>query len=308
MYIYGPVPSRRLGRSLGVSLIPPKTCSYNCIYCQLGRTTHPQIERMSFFPKEDIFQEILNSKYLESADVITFVGDGEPTLNKDLGWVINKCKEQLHLPIAVITNGSLLYLKEVREALTNADIVIPSMDAGNKKTFIRMNRPYPKLEFEKIIQGQIDFRNEYNGKFWLEVMLVNNVNDSKEELASIKEFVDKINPDRVYIMTPVRPPAESWVQSSNPENIIEAQKIIGKGIAVDGLEAGNFDVDDFKNVKDAILEIGSRHPLRIGQALTIEKKYLSTGVVKQMLENNELVEVTYNKEIFLLPAHFVSGG
>ncbi|MEA1979934.1 MAG: radical SAM protein [candidate division Zixibacteria bacterium] len=146
MYIYGPVPSRRLGRSLGVSPIPPKTCSYNCIYCQLGRTTHPQIERMSFFPKEDIFQEILNSKHLESTDVITFVGDGEPTLNKDLGWIINKCKDELNLPVAVITNGSLLYLKEVREALTNADIVIPSMDAGNKKTFIRINRPYPKLE------------------------------------------------------------------------------------------------------------------------------------------------------------------
>lgn len=307
MYIYGPVPSRRLGQSLGISLIPPKACSLNCVYCQLGRTTCSQVELKSFFPKEDVFQEILNSKHLEHTDVITFVGDGEPTLSKDLGWVINKCKDSLDIPVAVITNGSLLYLKEVREALKNADIVIPSMDAGNKKTFARINRPHPKLVFEQIIQGQIDFRNEYKGQLWLEVMLVHNINDSTEELISIKNIVDKINPDRVYFMTPVRPPAESWVLPSNPKNIIEAQKIIGKGIAIEGLEVGDFDLNDFKNAKDAILEIGSRHPLRMEQALSMEKKYLTSGVVQQMIEENELVNITYNKEVFLLPAHFVLG-
>ncbi len=138
-------------------------------------------------------------------------------------------------------------------------------------------------------------------------MLVHNINDSTEELISIKNVVDKINPDRVYFMTPVRPPAESWVLPSSPKNIIEAQKIIGKGIAIEGLEVGDFDLNDFKNAKDAILEIGSRHPLRMEQALSMEKKYLTSGVVQQMIEENELVNITYNKEVFLLPAHFVLG-
>jgi len=307
MYVYGPVPSRRLGRSLGISLIPPKACSLNCVYCQLGRTTCSLIERKSFFPKEDVFQEILNSKHLEHTDIITFVGDGEPTLSKDLGWIINKCKDHLDIPVAVITNGSLLYQKEVREALKNADIVIPSIDAGSKKTFIRINRPHSKLEFEQIMQGQINFSNEYNGQLWLEVMLVHDINDCTEELVSIKSIVEKINPDRVYFMTPVRPPAESWVLPSNPKNIIKAQKIIGKGISIEGLEVGEFDLNEYKNAKDAILEIASRHPLRMEQALSMEEKYLLSGVVKQMIEENELVNITFNKEEFLLPAHFVFG-
>ncbi len=307
MYVYGPVPSRRLGRSLGVSLIPPKTCSYSCVYCQLGRTTSLQVERKSFFPKEDILKEIINSKHLKQTDVITFVGDGEPTLSKDLGWIINKCKEQLDIPTAVITNGSLLYLKEVRENLKNADIVIPSIDAGNKKIFNRINRPHPKLAFDTIIQGQIDFRSEFNGQLWLEVMLVHELNDTKEELVSIKNIVEKVHPDRVYFMTPIRPPAESWVLPSNPKNIIDAQHIIGKGISIENLEIGEFDVNDFENAKVAILEIGSRHPLRMEQVLSIEEKYFKPGIVEQMIEENELVKITYNNEEFLLPAHFVLG-
>lgn len=307
MYVYGPVPSRRLGRSLGVSPIPPKTCSYTCIYCQLGRTTHLQVARESFYPKEDILTEIVKQMRHEKPDFITFVGDGEPTLNKDLGWLIRRTKDKLRLPLAVITNGSLLFREDVRQDLAKTDVVIPTLDAGNEKMFKIINRPHKSINFQTMLQGQIDFRRKYAGQIWVEVMLVKGLNDTEEELQSIKHAIDMINPDRVYVLTPIRPPAESWVESLDLEDILKAQKIIEKSIPVAELETGQFGLGEFTSAKQAILEIGSRHPLRRQQAVEIEEKFSTSGAVKQMLENKELVSAKYNGEEYLLPGHFARG-
>ena len=142
MYAYGPVPSRRLGNSIGVSPIPAKVCSYSCVYCQLGRTRQLQTKRQRFFPKEDIFQDIKKVVESSSADVITFAGDGEPTLCSDLGWLIRKSKQEFGLPVAVITNGSLLFQEDVQKDLQAADIILPTLDAGNQDVFERINRPH----------------------------------------------------------------------------------------------------------------------------------------------------------------------
>ena len=307
MYVYGPVPSRRLGRSLGVSPIPPKTCSYTCVYCQLGRTTDLQIKRESYFPKEDILADIISSAPEGKADYVTFVGDGEPTLNKDLGWLIQRTRDRLHLPVAVITNGSLLSQKDVREDLGMADVIIPTLDAGNEMTFRAVNRPHRNISFDSMLRGQIDFRREYSGQIWIEVMLVKGLNDTEEELQSIKHAIDMIEPDRVYVLTPIRPPAESWVKPSDPQTILRAQEVFGEAVSVTELETGQFGLTEFTNARQAIMEIGSRHPLRSEQAAEIERVFSMSGVVRQMLEAKELVHVEYNGEEYLLPGFFVMG-
>ena len=304
MYVYGPVPSRRLGQSLGVSPIPAKTCSYTCIYCQLGRTTNLTTERKSFYPREDILAEILERGKKSNFDYVTFVGDGEPTLCKDLGWLIEETKKNLKVQTAVITNGSMLFRKDIRSDLKHADIIMPTLDAGNEKTFRAINRPHRNITFETMLQGLIDFRQEYSGQIWLEIMLVKDVNDSEEELLSIRRAVDAVKPDRVYFVTPIRPPAEIWVQPPDLESIIKAQGIIGNAMPITELEAGQFGLGEFKNAEQAILEIGSRHPLRREQALEIEKQLSVKGAVEKMVKNKDLIEVDYNGNIYLLPKHF----
>jgi len=307
MYTYGPVPSRRLGSSLGVSPIPPKTCSYTCVYCQLGRTTRLQIKRESFFPKEEILSEIIrrSENTTTPIDYVTFVGDGEPILCKDLGWLITQTKDKLKLPVAVITNGSLLFQEDVRHDLINADVVLPTLDAGNEKTYRAVNRPHRSLNFDLLQKGLIKFRKEYHGQLWLEVMLVEGLNDTEEELQSIKKSIDLIKPNRVYIVTPIRPPAESWVKPPKLETIINAQYILGTAQTITNREQGSFGINEFKNSKEAILEIGSRHPLRYEQAIEIEKEFSDVGTVDVMLKDKELVLVQYNSEDYILPSRFI---
>ncbi len=307
MYVYGPVPSRRLGASLGVSPIPPKTCSYSCVYCQLGKTTDLTAARHSFYPKEDILAEIINRGKDTTLDYVTFVGDGEPTLCKDLGWLIEETKKNLQARTAVITNGSLLFREDVRSDLQHADVVMPTLDAGNEKTFRAVNRPHRSVTFEAMLQGLIDFRHEYSGQIWLEVMLVKGVNDSEDELLGIGKAVDIIAPDRVYIVTPIRPPAESWVVPPEPETILMAQELLGKSIPVVERESGQFDLKEYGNARQAILEIGSRHPLRQDQAAEIENAFGVSGIVDQMLRDGELIRTAYGGTIYLLPGHFIRG-
>lgn len=307
MYVYGPVPSRRLGASLGVSPIPPKTCSYTCVYCQLGRTTNITATRRSFYQREDILAEILERGGGSSFDYVTFVGDGEPTLCQDLGWLIEHTKEKLQVPTAVITNGSLLFREDVRRDLGYADVVMPTLDAGNEETFRAVNRPHRSIVFDEMLQGLIDFRRGYRGQMWLEVMLVKDVNDSEEELRSIRQAVDAIKPDRVYVVTPIRPPAESWVKPPTPETIIKAQQLLGTALSIVELENGQFGLEEFSNARQAILETGSRHPLRRDQAAEIEDAFGISGVVDQMLRDGELTETVYRDTTYLLPGYFIRG-
>jgi wyosine [tRNA(Phe)-imidazoG37] synthetase (radical SAM superfamily) len=219
--------SRRLGRSLGVDVVPLKTCNYSCVYCELGETTNKINERLSFFPKRDILNDVM--RVLDGGmeiDHITFAGDGEPALCKDLGWLIEKIKEITDIPVVVITNGSLLGREDVREDLANADIVIPSLDAADVETFRQINRPCRGLEIDEIVDGLVDFRKSYRGTLYVEVMLVKNFNDSVKALQKIRDAIRRIKPDGVYVLTPVRPTATP-VEPADWEAISKACKIIG---------------------------------------------------------------------------------
>lgn len=210
-YIYGPVPSRRLGRSLGVDIIPYKICSYDCVYCQLGKTTVKTIERKEYIPFKTIKRE-LDEKTATAieADYITISGSGEPTLHSRLREIILNIKEHTDIPVAVITNGSLLWDKNVQDSLQYADLVVPSLDAGDAVMFDYVNRPYPEIGFEKMVGGLVSFRQKFNKPVWLEVFLLNGVNALDPEVEKIALLTEKIKPNLVQLNTAARPPAEDF--------------------------------------------------------------------------------------------------
>jgi len=195
-YIYGPVPSRRLGLSLGISPIPAKYCNYSCIYCQLGRTIKLTNKREEYFKLEDIIKEF--NEYLKEElefDVVTIVGEGEPTLYSRLGELILELKKSTSKPIAVITNGALLYEENLRRELMNADIVLPSLDATDEERFRQINRPYKKIAFDKVLDGIRTFSDSFNGQLWLEMMFIKGMNDDTESLLKMKEILNTIQYD-----------------------------------------------------------------------------------------------------------------
>ena len=259
-YIYGPVPSRRLGLSLGVSPIPSRTCNYSCIYCQLGRTKNLMNERKNFFPVDDIIEELKD--YIASKpqyDIVSIVGEGEPTLYSDLELLINKIKEITDTPVAVITNGALLSDVNVRKELMLADFVLPSLDAASENMFKKINRPYGTIDYQAVLDGLIKFSKEYTGKLFIETMLIKDLNDQTSELHALKNTLKKIKYDRLYINAPIRPPAESQIEEPSIEALSEAVDIL-KGISIEQLISTGF----FSNEKDDYLAIKSiiqRHPM-----------------------------------------------
>ena len=288
-FVYGPVPSRRLGRSLGVNVIPFKTCNYSCVYCQLGKTTNLINERRSFFPKEEILEEL--EKVLErvEADHVTFAGEGEPTLCGDLGWLIGRIKEITDIPVAVITNGSLLYRRDVREDLASADVVIPSLDAADERTFRRINRPHKDLSVDMVIEGLEEFGEEFEGKFYVEIMLVKGYNDDEDALRNIRSALERIEPDGVYLLTPIRPPTLN-VEPADEMGIVRAHAILGDVVDVIDPEVGEFSTECFSSVEEAVRAILSRHPMREDQLKEFLKKFGEDTSVLDGMEGIRRVE------------------
>jgi len=223
-YLFGPVPSRRLGMSLGVDLVPHKVCSLDCVYCECGVTTHLTVERKEYIPYEKVIAELkLYFKNSLDPDYITFSGSGEPTLNSRIGEVLNFIKKKKPgIPIAVLTNGTLFYKKQVRAELLKADLVLPSLDAALIKSFQKINRPNSELNIENYIQGLEDFRKEFSGKIWLETLIIPGYNDNQEDLKRLKGAYLKISPDRIQLNTLDRPGAIQNIRSATLE---ELQKI-----------------------------------------------------------------------------------
>jgi len=212
-HIYGPVLSRRLGHSLGVDLVHLKTCTYDCIYCQLGRTTHKTIERREYVAVAEILNELKNRLALSPAlDYISLAGSGEPTLNIRVGDLLEKIKGLVRVPVAVITNGSLLWMREVQDALMEADLVIPSLDAGDGHSFGRINRPHPAIGFESMVDGLAEFRERFKKPIWLEVFLLAGLTDSPREVKKIAALAKRIRPHRVQLNTVARPPCENYAR------------------------------------------------------------------------------------------------
>jgi wyosine [tRNA(Phe)-imidazoG37] synthetase (radical SAM superfamily) len=219
--LFGPVPSRRLGISLGVDLVPMKTCTLNCIYCECGKTSHLTLERKEYVSFEAVKTELTH--YLAHharPDYITFSGSGEPTLNVKIGDVINFLKDRVpDIPVAVLTNGTLFSQKQVRSDIKNAEVVMPSLDAATEKIFNKINRPSPHLRVDKIIDGLIRFRKEYSGKIWLEVFIIPGMNDTIAELNILKQVIGKIKPDQVHLNTLDRPGTVSTIRAATREEL-----------------------------------------------------------------------------------------
>jgi len=227
--VFGPVPSRRLGRSLGIDLVPYKTCTFDCIYCDLGRTTDKTVSRQVYTSSEEVGKELeLSLSLLEKKpDFITLSGSGEPTLNQHIGEVIHTIKKITSLPLAVLTNGSLLFIEEVRNELLEADLVLPSLDAVTPFVFEAINRPHPDLNIEEIVAGFIQFRKQFRGQIWLEILFCRGINDGKEEIKKFEETIERIQPDRVQLNTPMRPPAEEFAFPLTPTQLEEIGKKFG---------------------------------------------------------------------------------
>ena len=259
-YLFGPVPSRRMGLSLGISPIPKKTCNYSCIYCQLGRTNRMTNTRQEYFPLQDIIDEFdAHIDASKDCDVITLVGEGEPTLYSRMGELIDALHERTEIPIAVITNGALMYDEQVRKELMKADIVLPSLDACTEEMFKKIDRPIGTIKYDEVVDGLITFSKEYQGKLYLEVMLLDGMNDTEEELQGFKELLGKMKYDRVYLNTAVRPPAEENVNACSKEKMAHAVEVLN-GISIEMLAEGGFS-SDIEDDYEAILSIIGRHPM-----------------------------------------------
>jgi len=227
-HLFGPVPSRRLGISLGVDLVPHKVCSLNCVYCEVGRTTNLTIERREYIPLNDILAEL--KSYLENKpelNYITFSGAGEPLLHNGIGKVITFIKENYpQYKLALLTNSTLLYDKNVRQEILGIDLLLPSLDAVSEKVFKKLNRPNPKLDNDKIIEGLIKFSKDFSGKIWLEIFIVPGLNDTSEELELLKNVIKDIAPDQVQLNTLDRPGTEGWIEPVTKNRMEEIAELL----------------------------------------------------------------------------------
>jgi len=281
--VFGPVPSRRLGRSLGIDPVPLKTCDFNCIYCQLGRTRHLETKRKAFFNVSDMVAEIatgLSHSGTDSIDWITFVGSGETTLFSRLGSLIRYVKALTDVPVAVITNGSLLHIPHVRDELSVADAVLPSLDAGSEPLYRKINRPQRNLSFARQVAGLIEFRQVFNGNLWVEVMLLGGINDSPSDLRDISAVLKRVEPDEVHISTPTRPPAEPWVELPSRKSLERASAILGSVAKV--LKPAHTDVESGieDGLEGTILAITRRHPMRENELVRILARWAPVRVTE----------------------------
>jgi wyosine [tRNA(Phe)-imidazoG37] synthetase (radical SAM superfamily) len=307
MMVFGPIPSRRLGRSLGVNNIPPKICSYSCVYCQIGLTDSMSIERKGFYPPEEIINEVSEKvnklrRAGEQIDYITFVPDGEPTLDINLGKEIDLLKP-LGIKIAVITNSSLLWDEDVRKDLMIADWVSIKIDNIDEKIWRKIDRPNGKLDFQKIISGIKTFSSSFKGVMVTETMMVKGVNNNVESIKSTVEFIKQLNPDKAYILVPTRPPAEKFVEPPSEENLNEAYQIFNASINNVELLAYS-EGTDFSYSSDAekeLLSILAVHPMRKDAVEKFLNKARSDwNLIENLIANNVLKEVKYSDNTFFV--------
>lgn len=300
--VFGPVPSRRLGRSLGINNIPPKTCTYSCVYCQLGRTTNMTMERQPFYGPEAIFQSVkgklaeLTSRN-EKIDYLTFVPDGEPTLDLNLGQEILLLK-QIKIPVAVLTNASLIWQEDVKEDLLQADLVSLKIDALSEELWRKIDRPHKDLKLNRILAGIKEFARGFQRKIITETMLVDNI-DYSDEFLKIADFLkDLKNLDKAYISVPTRPPSEKWVRPADEGTINHAFQIFSRVLSEEkveyliGYEGNAFSFTG--EIEEDLLSIMSVHPMRQEAVLELLRKAHSDWhLIERLIEKNKIVGLEY---------------
>jgi wyosine [tRNA(Phe)-imidazoG37] synthetase (radical SAM superfamily) len=305
--VYGPVPSRRLGRSLGINNIPPKICSYSCVYCQLGSTTNMRVERQTFYPPEEIAQSVKEKvgqakEKGEPIDYLTFVPDGEPTLDANLGKEIELVKS-LGIKIAVISNASLIWRDDVRQDLQKADWVSLKVDTVSKETWRRINRPQRSLKLERILDGMLNFANIFKGELTTESMLIRGINDNDEEIERAADFLAKLKPAIAYLAIPTRPPAVTTITAASEQVINMAYQIFSKRLSsvehLIGYEGNAF--ASTGNARDDLLSITSVHPMRKeAVAEFLSKAGTGWNNVQELIKNRSLVELQYQGKTFYM--------
>ena len=304
---FGPVPSRRLGQSLGINNIPPKICSYACIYCQLGRTLTMQTERTDFYDPERIFEEVRKRVEEvrvagESVDYLSFVPDGEPTLDLRLGREIELVRE-LGVKIAVITNSSLIWREDVREELARADWVSLKVDSVGEDVWRRIDRPHGKLRLSQILDGAAAFSESFAGRLVTETMLVEGVNDDSELLEELASYLTRLRPETAYLAIPTRPPAEADVRAPDESRVTRAWSILSGQLdsveLLTGYEGNTFFSSG--RIDEDLLAITSVHPMRADAVETLlTRRGADRSVVRRLVNAGDLVEVDYEGQLFLM--------
>jgi wyosine [tRNA(Phe)-imidazoG37] synthetase (radical SAM superfamily) len=272
-YLFGPVPSRRLGVSLGIDLVPRKVCSLDCVYCEVGQTTKKTLDRDEYILYEKVITELMHY-FINRPDpeYITFSGYGEPTLNSRIGDIIQFVRKQKPgIPVAVLTNGTLFYDEDVRKSIQQANLVIPSLDAASEAVFQKINRPHKSLTIHKFVDGLIRFRQEFTGKIWLEVFILPGYNDSEEELTNIRDVILKSSPDMVQLNTLDRPGTVSDLRSATRS---ELQRVIDFwGLDHVEIIAARIDRKSIQSYRDdhesAILETIARRPCTVDDLASV---------------------------------------
>lgn len=292
-YIFGPVPSRRLGVSAGIDLVTPKTCTLDCVYCECGRTTNFTLSRKEYVPTDEVIAEL--DDYLSSSpelDYLTFSGSGEPTLHSDIHKIINFIKENYpQYRTALLTNGTLFYRDELIEEVSQIDLIIPSLDAVSEEVFQKINRPCNNLKSDRIIEGLIKLRQNYHGQIWLEIFIIPGLNDTDSELKLFKDTIHRIKPDRIQLNTLDRPGTEAWVQPASQEKINKIASYLGKGTEAVVNFRSRKQVKSFnKNTKENILETLKRRPCTdsdLSYILGLHKNEINK-YIQVLLENDKI--------------------
>ncbi len=289
-YIFGPVPSRRLGLSLGVDLIPPKTCSYDCLYCQIGKTTCKVIEPSAHAPVEAVIAELDETLTKVKPDYVTFSGSGEPTLHVELGRLIAYVKERTDAKVAVLTNGSLLYRPEVRERLLKADMVMPTLSTVKEETFRLIHQPHDYLNVSGVIEGLRSFRKIYRGKLFIEVMLLAGFNDRDEEIEALRQVILEVAPDRVQLNTVVRPPANAKAIPLDRKKLEYIKGVFGARAEIIATAPIRDKQHFLGTLPAAVLEMARRRPVTVEDvAGALDAPLLEVDkTVKALVHNGEL--------------------
>ncbi len=300
--VFGPVPSRRLGLSLGVDLIPFKTCSYNCLYCQVGETSFLKVKPEAHVSERTIVNEISEKLLTSTPDAITFAGSGEPTLNSEIGKIITSVKELSDIKVVVLTNGSLFWQEEVRRRVLMADVIMPTLVSAFEDTFKLIHRPHPSLKLINIIEGLQKLRGDYQGSLDLEVIFLEGLNDSEKEIIGLKRIIDQIEPDKIQINTVVRPPTDSKAKSISNKRLAEIMTYFGKKAEIIATSILIGEEGKGSLAINNLLEMVRRRPLRavdIAASLNLSLKDVD-GLVKALLIKGYLRKQKHSKEDYFI--------
>ena len=296
-YLFGPVNSRRLGSSLGIDIIPFKTCTQNCIYCECGRTTNLTNLRKEYFPISEIISEIIDwSQKNTKPDFATLAGSGEPTLNTGFGKVIDAAHLYINTKVCVLTNGTLLYDDDVLANIMKADLIIPSLDAADSETYNKINRAYEKNDFARQIYGLERLFSEYKGNIWLEIFIVPGINDTKNSLENFCKLLNKLNPTKIQLNTAIRPTAETRISTASYEQLHEYAKLFGHNTEI-AIPSSKSNIVNQVSLQ-AILDIIERRPCslkELSETFQVSeseiKKYIDSersGKIQKIISNNNI--------------------